>query len=68
MGEQVSWYVWGTGEEHTGFWWGDPRERNNLCDLGVDGRIVLKWIFIKWDVCVWICLIWLRMGTDGGRL
>ena len=23
----------------TGFWWGNPRERNRLLDLGVDGRI-----------------------------
>jgi hypothetical protein len=34
----------GTGEVHTGFWWGDPREGNDLEDLGVDGRIILKWI------------------------
>jgi len=34
----------GTGEVHTGFWWGDPREGNDLEDLSVDGRIILKWI------------------------
>ena len=34
----------GTGEVHSGFWWGDPREGNDLEDLGVDGRIILKWI------------------------
>jgi hypothetical protein len=26
----------------TGFWWGDPRERDHLEDLGIDGRIILK--------------------------
>jgi hypothetical protein len=26
----------GTGEVHTGFWWGDLRERDHLEDLGVD--------------------------------
>jgi hypothetical protein len=43
------WQVWKTGEVHTGFWWGDLRERNHFEDLGVDGRIILKWIFKKWD-------------------
>jgi hypothetical protein len=38
------------GEVHTGFWWGDPRESDHLGDPGVDGRIILRWIFGKWDV------------------
>jgi hypothetical protein len=37
------------GEVHTGFWWGDLKERDNLEELGVDERIILKWIFKKWD-------------------
>ena len=34
---------------HTGFWWGDLRERGHLEDLGVDGRLILKRIFKKQD-------------------
>jgi hypothetical protein len=34
---------------HTGFWWGDLTEGDYLGDPGVDGMIILKWIFKKWD-------------------
>ena len=33
----------------TGFWWGNLREGNHWGDPGVDGRIILGWIFGKWD-------------------
>jgi len=39
----------GREEVFTGFWWGNLRERDHLEDLGVDGRIILRWIFRKWD-------------------
>jgi len=35
--------LWGRGEVHTGFWWGNLRERDHLEDLGVDRRIILRW-------------------------
>jgi hypothetical protein len=40
----------GKREVHTGFWLGDLREGDHLGDPGVDGRIILKWIFKMWDV------------------
>jgi len=38
--------------------------RNQLEDSGVDGSIMLKWGFQKWDVKTWTALIWLMIGTD----
>jgi len=43
------WRVWGRGEAYKGFLWGNLRERDHLRDPDVDGRIILKWIFRKWD-------------------
>jgi hypothetical protein len=37
----------GRGEVYIGFWWGNLRERDHLEDPGIDGRIILRWIFRK---------------------
>jgi len=55
-------------EVHTGFWWGNLRERGHLEEPGVDGRIILRFIFRKWDVGVWAGSIRLRIGAVGGHL
>jgi len=49
-----------------GFGWGNLRERDHLEDPVLDGRIILRWIFRKWDGGAWALLIWLRIGTGGG--
>jgi hypothetical protein len=41
----VAWLV--RGEACTGFWWENMRERDHLEDPGVDGMVVLRWIFKK---------------------
>jgi len=33
----------------TGFWWRKLRERSHLEDPDISGRIILRWIFNKWD-------------------
>jgi hypothetical protein len=66
MGEACS--TMGKGEVCTGFWWRNMRERDRWGDPRVDGRIILGWIFKKWNVGVRTGLGWLRIGTRGGRL
>ena len=48
--------------------WGNVRERDLLEDPGIDGRIILRWLFRKWDVGLWTESSWLRIGTGGGHL
>jgi hypothetical protein len=54
------------GEVCTGFWLSNLRERDHWGDPDVDGRIILRLIFRKWDVGVWTGSNWLRMGSGGG--
>jgi len=42
--------------------------KSHLGDPGVEGRIILRWIFRKWYLGVWTGSSWLRIGTVGGHL
>ena len=59
-----------TGREqvHAGFWRVNLRERSHLGDPGIDKRIILRWIFRKWDVGAWTRSRWLRTRTGSGYL
>ena len=52
----------------TKFWWGNLMERDHWGDQDVDGRIILRWIFRKWEGVVGTGWDRLRIGTGGGRL
>ena len=45
------------------FWLGNLGERNHLEDPGVDGRIILRWIFRKWDGG----MDWIDLSLDRDR-
>jgi hypothetical protein len=47
---------------------GKPEGKRPLENPRVNGMMILRWIFRKWDVGVWTGLNWLRIGTSGGHL
>jgi hypothetical protein len=58
----------GEGEVCTGFWWGSLREGDHWGDLDVDGRIILRGIFRKWEGIVGTGWSGLRIETGGGHM
>jgi hypothetical protein len=48
----------GRSKAYTGFCWGNLREKDHLGDPDIDGRIILRWMFRKWDVGVWTGYRW----------
>jgi len=58
----------GRREAYTGFWWGNMKEIDLLGDRGVEGRIILRWIFRKMDVGVWTGSSLIRIGTGSWHL
>ena len=45
--------------------WGNWREVDHWGDLGVDGWIILGWIFRRWDMGIWTGLGWPWIETGG---
>jgi hypothetical protein len=43
------WHVWGEERGAYRILVGKPERKNPLKELGVDGRILLEWIFKNWD-------------------
>jgi hypothetical protein len=44
------------------------RERDHWGDPDVDGRIIFRWIFRKWEGIMGTGWSWFRIGTGGGYL
>jgi hypothetical protein len=53
--------VWGEERGTQGFGY----VRGHFEDKGVNGRIILDWIFKKWPGSAWSELIWLSIGICG---
>ena len=50
----------GRGVRYKGFCWGNLKGRDHLGDLVVDGGIILRLIFRKWDVG---CMDWIELAV-----
>jgi hypothetical protein len=60
------WHAWGRGEVFTGFWLGDPRAKDHSEDLGIGGRIILRWTLGRWGSMRRTGFGWRRIGSGGG--
>ena len=58
----------GEGRGVTGFWLGNLRERDHWGDPDLDGRIILRWIYGKWEGVVGTRWSWLWIGRGGRHL
>jgi hypothetical protein len=62
--------VAGMGESgrELGSQWGSLNERDHFKDLGVERKIILKWILRKYDNRAWSKFISLKIGIGVGFL
>jgi hypothetical protein len=44
--------TYGESRGYTAFWRGNPRERYKFGELGTDGKIILRWIVMNWEIGV----------------
>ena len=56
----------GGREARTERWCLNLKEKDHLEALGVDMKIILKWIFKKSVERAWTGLLWLRTGASAG--
>jgi hypothetical protein len=49
--------LWETRDVNKGFLWEDLIGGHHLEDLGIDWRMILKWIFSMWNREAWSVLI-----------
>ena len=54
----------GREEAYKRFSWENLKEEDHLGDRGVDGRIIVRWIFRKWGVGV---VDWIELARDRDR-
>jgi hypothetical protein len=56
--------LWGRGEAYTGFLWGNLRERDDLENPGIDGRIIFQ-MDLQEVGCG--CMEWIELAQDRDR-
>jgi hypothetical protein len=57
------WHAWERRGKCTRFWWESPKERDQLEDQGVGGKMGSEWVLGRLAWGVWIGFDWLRTGT-----
>jgi hypothetical protein len=44
---------YGGGKAYKGFRWENLKKRDHLEEPGIDGKIIIRWVFRKWDMRAW---------------